>query len=97
MGILKLMSVLIGQPLLALVPAALFFSAYAAIKSRLAFALGCLWTLYCIYELAMKYRLLCSGDCNIRIDLLAVYPGLLLASLAGLVTVGVAMFKRRLA
>ena len=33
----------------------------------------------------MKLRILCSGECNIRIDLLALYPVLAAASLAGVV------------
>lgn len=94
MEVLKLMSVLIDQPFLALVPAVLFFACYAASKSRMAAAAGSLWLLYCLYELAVKYRLLCSGECNIRIDLLVLYPALLLVSLAALVAIGIAASKR---
>lgn len=91
---LKLMSVLIDQPFLALAPATLLFAAYLASKSRWALLAGLLWLMYCFYELAMKYRLLCSGECNIRIDLLVLYPALLIASLAALVAVRVALYKR---
>jgi len=82
MDMLALMSVLIDQPFLALAPAALFFLAYAAYKSRWALAASLLWSFYCFYELAMRHRLLCSGECNIRIDLLVVYPALLVAVFA---------------
>ena len=39
------------------------------------------------YEYAMKLRILCSGECNIRVDLLLLYPALLVLSLAALVAV----------
>jgi len=32
----------------------------------------------------MQERILCSGECNIRIDLLVIYPVLAVASLIGL-------------
>ena len=44
-----------------------------------------LWALYTGYEFLMKFRLLCSGECNIRVDLLVLYPSLLLVSLAAIV------------
>jgi len=95
MDLLKLMGVLIGQPILALVPAALFLACFAASKSKWALVTSALWILYCLYELGMKHRLLCSGECNIRIDLLALYPALLLASIVAVVTTGQAVAKRR--
>jgi len=30
------------------------------------------WPAYLPYEYAMKLRILCSGECNIRVDLLLV-------------------------
>jgi hypothetical protein len=33
-----------------------------------------LWLLYGLYESGMRARLLCSGECDIRIDLLLIYP-----------------------
>jgi hypothetical protein len=35
----------------------------------------------------MKARLLCSGDCNIRIDLPLIYPALVVLSVAAVVAV----------
>lgn len=95
MDVLKLMSVLIEQPHLALIPATLFLVCYATSKSRWALATGLAWLLYCLYELGMKHRALCSGECNIRIDLLAIYPALILASIAAVVTTGTAASRRR--
>jgi hypothetical protein len=43
-----------------------------------------LWILYVPYEYLMYRRILCSGECNIRVDLLVIYPVLLLVTLAAL-------------
>jgi hypothetical protein len=47
---------------------------------------GVAWLLYAAYEVGMKQRWLCTGECNIRIDLLAIYPLLLLALAAAAVS-----------
>jgi hypothetical protein len=52
---------------------------------------GALWLLYALYELGMKRRWLCSGECNIRVDLLLIYPALLL----GLVAAGIGLLRGR--
>lgn len=41
---------------------------------------GVLWGLYAVYETGMQRRWLCTGECNIRVDLLLIYPALLLLS-----------------
>ena len=41
------------------------------------------WLAYLPYEYGMKLRLLCSGDCDIRLDLMVVYPVLLIVSVVG--------------
>jgi hypothetical protein len=40
---------------------------------------GVVWLLYALYETGMQQRWLCSGECNIWIDLLVIYPVLLIA------------------
>ena len=42
---------------------------------------GTLWVLYSIYEYLIYTRVLCTGECNIRIDLLLIYPLLIGLSL----------------
>lgn len=85
MDILRAMAVFIEHPILALAPAVLFAVLFKLSKSRLALIAGLLWLAYFFYEYGMKLRILCSGECNIRIDLLVLYPALILVSLAGLV------------
>lgn len=93
MDILKSMGVMIGEPALALIPAALFLACFAATRGKLSIAACALWIAYCLYEFGMKYRVLCSGECNIRIDLFVIYPALILVSLAALVVVIVGIFN----
>ena len=98
MDVLRTMAVLTSQPWLALIPSSLFLVCAAAIKSTIprtvVFTVAALWFLYCLYEYTMKYRILCSGECNIRIDLMVVYPFLLVASLVGLSAVVITVYKR---
>ena len=56
-------------------------------------ALG--WLLYAPYEFLMHARVLCSGECNIRIDLMLLWPLLLFASLAVPVRLRAARWRAR--
>lgn len=81
MDILKTMGDwLIPTPSLALVPSLVSGSIWLLTKRRVALFTGLSWCLYATYEYLMKARILCSGECNIRIDLLLIYPLLLLLS-----------------
>jgi hypothetical protein len=43
-----------------------------------------LWLLYVVYESLMYTRVLCSGECNIRVDLLLIYPILLFVTVTAI-------------
>ena len=43
----------------------------------------------------MQIRVLCGGECNIRVDLLLIYPVLLVLTLASLVRVTIVLWRRR--
>jgi hypothetical protein len=88
------MAILVRQPWLALVAGVLFLVASWRTRSRLGFGCAALWLLYGAYEAAIRFRLICSGDCNIRIDLLAIYPLLALATLVGIAAIAHARFIR---
>ena len=92
MGVLSTMAILIEYPWLALAPAVLFFWLYSLSKSRLILNTAISWLVYVPYEYSMKLRLLCSGECNIRVDLLLIYTLLVALSLASVVVFAV---KRR--
>ena len=53
---------------------------------QVAVAAGVAWLLYALYELGMQRRWLCSGECNIRVDLLVIYPVLVLGLVAAAVS-----------
>lgn len=82
------LGIIIAHPWLALLPATLF--GMLGYRSRRVFpcAVAVMWLLYTGYEEAMKRRILCTGECNIRIDLLLLYPVLLtLSVIAGITAV----------
>jgi len=87
------MAVLIEYPFLALAPAVLFFALFLISRVRLISVTAILWLAYLVYEYAIRFRLLCSGDCNIRVDLLLMYPVLIAASIASLVAFAVSVRK----
>ena len=60
-----------------------------AARRRVVVGVGIGWLLYGLYEFGMRQRWLCSGECNIRIDLLVIYP--LLA--VGLVAVAISLLR----
>jgi len=79
------MAVFIEWPWLGLGVAAVFVVLYRASRRRLVLAAALAWGLYAFYEYGMHRRWLCSGECDIRVDLILLYPVLGLASLVALV------------
>ncbi|MBE9565036.1 MAG: hypothetical protein IMF17_07295 [Proteobacteria bacterium] len=73
--------VFITAPFTALIPTVIFGWLYLKSKQKSNVAAALLWGFYTIYEHMMYLRILCSGECNIRIDLLLIYPLLLIASI----------------
>lgn len=80
-----ILGVFVGWPYLALVPAALFAGLYIRCKRAVVLVAALAWLAYFPYEQAMKLRILCSGECNIRVDLLLLYPVLALLSVFAIV------------
>ena len=70
--------IFIAYPFAALVPAVLFLA--LARRTAAPRAAAALWTAYAFYEQMMHARVWCSGECNIRVDLLLLYPLLLVVS-----------------
>jgi hypothetical protein len=78
-------------PFAALVPALGFAIAGVIRKRPLAGLAGAVWFSYALYEAGMKARLLCSGECNIRVDLLLIYPLIWVLSIVALIQ----LFRRK--
>lgn len=86
MPLMMMGSLFVVAPFLALVPAAVFGWLYLLSKRWPNLVAASLWGLYAAYESAMYLRILCSGECNIRIDLLLLYPLLLIISLLAIIS-----------
>jgi formate hydrogenlyase subunit 3/multisubunit Na+/H+ antiporter MnhD subunit len=93
--ILHFMAILIEYPILAAGIGIVLLGLGRRSARRLAVGAGVLWLLYAVYELGMKQRWLCSGECNIRIDLLVIYPVLLVALVTGTVSLVKAVARSR--
>lgn len=74
------MGIFIAFPWLALLPAALFLVLHRYWSHRITAVTALLWMGYALYEYGMRRRWLCSGECNIRVDLLLLYPMLIVLS-----------------
>ena len=75
----------IEHPLWAFVPAAAF-GALFLVNRRVPILVAALcWAGYATLETLNKARITCSGECNIRVDLLLIYPLLWIVSIMALV------------
>ena len=82
------MSSFIEYPLLAALVGGLFLTGYLVSRRRSSAVAAGVWLGYSAYESAMRLRWLCSGECNIRVDLLLIYPLLLGLSVVALLALG---------
>lgn len=74
-------SELLHTPLLGFIPAILFLIFYLIRKSRFTLFTSLSWVVYSFYEYLVQTGVLCSGECNIRFDILLFHPILLLLSI----------------
>ena len=87
--LLGAMAIFIEYPVLAVAIGALLLLLGQRAHRRVAVGAGIAWLIYAVYEFGMKQSWLCSGECNIRIDLLLIYPLLVI----GLVAAGVSLLR----
>ena len=80
--LLSTMAIFIEYPMLAAVIGVALLGLGRRTGHRTAVGVGIVWLLYAVYETGMQRRWLCSGECNIRIDLLVIYPVLVLGVVA---------------
>ena len=86
MEFLGIMAIFTQYPWMAAVVGVLLIGLGRARARRTAMVVGVIWLLYAAYETAMRLRWLCSGECNIRVDLLLIYPLLLATTIVGVVS-----------
>jgi hypothetical protein len=87
----RAMAIFIEYPLLPGLMGLLLLALGRLARRRLVLVVGVVWLLYAAYETGMQRRWLCSGECNIRVDLLLIYPVLLI----GLVLATVSLIRAR--
>jgi hypothetical protein len=85
------MAIFIAYPILPAVVGVILMGLGLRARRRTAVVVGVVWLLYALYETGMKQRWLCTGECNIRVDLLLIYPVLLVS----LVAAGVSLLRAR--
>lgn len=81
MEIFAVIGMLVIFPFGATIIGAIYIRMFLKLKIKSALLCGFAWIFYSVYEYLMYTRVLCSGECNIRIDLLFIYPFLLLLSM----------------
>ena len=64
---------LIIFPFGATIVGTLYIRMFLKLRTKLSMLTGILWILYSIYEYLMYIRVLCTGEYNIRVDLLLIY------------------------
>jgi hypothetical protein len=87
------LAILIEIPYLGLIPILLFAFLWHKTRLKLSLTTTILWSLYTLYELYMHFK--CTGECNIRIDLLAMYPLLTGFTLVTLITLALRSRKKK--
>ena len=80
------LAVMIEYPFIAAAVGLVLLGLGLGTRRRTVAGVGTLWLVYAAYETGMRRRWLCSGECNIRIDLLLIYPALLISLIAALVS-----------
>jgi hypothetical protein len=83
----------IKWPAGAFIPAVAFAAAFAWDRRGVTLAPAIAWAIYAVLEMLNKAGITCRGDCNIRVDLLLIYPALWILSIAGVV--GLFMGRKR--
>jgi uncharacterized membrane protein len=82
---MELLGIFVAYPWLALVVAGLLAVLWRRTRGKAAAWAALLWAGYAGYEYLMFARVLCSGECNIRVDLVLIYPLLLLVSVVAII------------
>jgi hypothetical protein len=79
-----MLSIIVESPWIAGIIALGLWALWKWRRRKSARAASVMWALYCGYEYLMHARVLCSGECNIRVDLLALYPTIAILTLVAM-------------
>jgi hypothetical protein len=92
---MSFLSILVEFPWLALLPVILLGVMGYRRHRAIAWIATVAWLLYAAYETAMSLKFLCPGECNIRVDLLLIYPVLLALTVAAVLDTALAARRAR--
>ena len=84
------LSSITAYPFATFLVSVVFAALYALQRKTVHGIAAVVWAVYGCYEYLMYARILCSGECNIRVDLLVIYPALLIVSVLSIVS----LFRR---
>ncbi len=84
----------IPNPLLALIPALILGLLYFKSKNNFTLVTAILWIVYAVYEELHLLRIVCSGECNIRIDLLLIYPVMIVITAIAIILAVKSLMRR---
>ena len=82
---MQFMAVFIAYPWAAIGVAAVFAVLHVRRHRWLLAVTAGAWLLYGLYEYLIHFQILCEAECNIRVDLLLIYPVLIVLSLAAII------------
>ncbi len=80
-GVFRALGIFMVYPWLAAAAGILFLALGWKARRWGVVTIGAMWLLYAAYETGMQQRWLCTGECNIRVDLLLIFPVLLISTI----------------
>lgn len=87
-------AIFVKYPWLAAIPAVLFYLLFRRFRSKLVLAASILWAAYMIYEMTIWSQILCSEDCSIRVDLVLIFPLLLVISILAFAKMFLSVYRQ---
>lgn len=85
---------LLPVPWIALPLGAFFLIAWSLRRNHLLLVAGTVWPLYFVYEYLNYKRITCSGECDIRVDLLVIHPALLILTVVAVAVLIASLLKK---
>lgn len=92
---MRIFSIFVEFPWLALLPVILLGVMGYRRHRTITWIAAVAWLLYTAYEMAMRLKVLCPGECDIRVDLLLIYPILLALTVAAVLDTALAARRAR--
>ena len=79
-AVFSFLPVFVEYPVLAAIPGIIFVALHHFRRRVVILCTAILWLLYMLYESSIKFGFVCPEGCNIRVDLLLIFPILLFMS-----------------